>query len=174
MRRIRYSVAASLDGYIAGPHGEFDWIVIDPEIDFATIARDFDTMLLGRKTYEGMRGRQEGPRYMGMRPVVFSNTLDPDEHPDVTIFGSDWRAQLEALRQQPGRDLWLFGGGELFHSLLREGFVDGVEVTLIPVILGEGIPLCPADAGRMTLSLRSHRVYSRTGTVSLEYQVIKT
>ncbi len=83
MRRIRYQVACSLDGYIAGPKGEFEWIVSDPEIDFDAIFDQFDTMLMGRRTYEDLPGGAEA--YAGMETLVFSRTLRPEDHPDVTV-----------------------------------------------------------------------------------------
>ena len=86
MRRLRYSVAASLDGYIAGPNGEFDWIVMDPDIDFAAMYREFDTLLMGRKTYEVMvaMGDEAGPA-LGVPWVVVTRTMEPGRHPELTI-----------------------------------------------------------------------------------------
>jgi dihydrofolate reductase len=84
MRRIRYAVAASLDGYIAGPKGEADWIIMDPEIDFGALFAQFDTILMGRKTFEAMAagGRSEMP---GTKTFVFSRTLRQKDHPGVKI-----------------------------------------------------------------------------------------
>jgi dihydrofolate reductase len=168
MRRIRYSVAASLDGYIAGPQGEYDWIVQDPEIDFAAMFAQFDTFLVGRKTFEAMAG---GPKLNG-KVVVFSRTLRPEDHPGVTIVAGNEREIVEALRREPGKDIWLFGGGELFRSLLDAGLVDSVEVAVIPILLGGGIPLLPSPAPQTKLRLTSRRVYEGSGIVSLEYEVL--
>ncbi len=82
------------------------------------------------------------------------------------------QVRFTELRKQPGKDLWLWGGGELFHSLLGAGLVDGVDVGLIPVLLGEGIPLLPPPGSRTTLKLRKHQIYEKTGTVALEYDVV--
>ena len=140
MRRIRYSVAMSLDGYIAGPNGENDWILMDPDIDINAIYADFDTILVGRGTFEPMvdAGQVSIP---GMKTYVISTTLRPADHPDVTIIGENVNERITALRDESGKDIWLFGGGILFQSLLDAGLVDGVEVGIIPVILGGGIPL---------------------------------
>jgi dihydrofolate reductase len=168
MRRVRFSVAMSLDGYLAGPNGESDWIVIDPDIDFGALMGSFDTMLLGRNTYEAMR-QQGGDRGMsGMRVYVFSRTLLQEECPGV-IVSDDPAGTVTALKAQPGKDIWLFGGGSLFGSLLELGLVDAVEVAIIPVLLGGGIPLLPHPAADARLALRKHRIYEKTGTVSLEY-----
>jgi dihydrofolate reductase len=170
MRRIRYQVAASLDGYIAGPNGEYDWIVMDPEIDFATMMARFDTYLMGRRTYEMMAAGGGGTK-RGVDVWVFSRTLRPEDHPGVTVVADAIEERLRELRSRPGKDIWLFGGGALFRSLLELGQVDDVEVAVMPVLLGGGIPLLPAPAARRMLSLTGHRVYAKTGTVLLEYAV---
>jgi dihydrofolate reductase len=171
MRRVRYSVAMSLDGYIAGPNGEADWIVMDPEIDFKSLMGSFDTILMGRKTFDAARKRGGGGGGMpGMKAIVFSRTLKPKDHPGTTV-SDDPKSTISALKTKPGKDLWLFGGGELFCSLLELGLVDGVEVAVIPVLLGNGIPLLPKAEHRRKLQLRTHRTYAKTGTVWLDYQV---
>ncbi len=170
MRRIRYQVAASLDGYIAGPKGEFDWIIMDPEIDFHAIFSQFDTMLVGRRSFE-LIAKQGGAGMYGMKVVVFSKTLRQKDHPDVTIVSKNVKKTLTALRKQRGKDIWLFGGGLLFRSLLGLGLVDTVEVAIIPVLLGGGIPLLPPPYTPAKLRLTGHRIYQKTGIVSLEYAV---
>ncbi len=168
MRRIRYSVAMSLDGYIAGPHGEFDWIVMDPDIDFAEMFKAFDTALMGRKTFEMAAS---GPPMPGVQTVVVSRSLKPADVPNGTVINEVSKTALDALKAKPGKDIWLFGGGELFRSLLAIGSVDSVEVAVIPVLLGGGIPLLPTPASRAKLVLNSHRLYPKTGTLVLEYGV---
>lgn len=167
MRRVRYQVAMSLDGYIAGPNGEVDWILMDPDIDFAALFRQFDTALIGRRTFEFMAraGRAEMP---GMKLFVFSRTLRQEEHPHVTIIADKAEETVADLRKQTGKDIWLFGGGVLFASLAHAGLVDTVEVAVIPVLLGGGIPLLPSPAKSMSLKLAGHKIY-KSGIVSLEY-----
>ncbi|MBM3738059.1 MAG: dihydrofolate reductase [Acidobacteria bacterium] len=173
MRRVIYGCAMSLDGYIAGPNGEYDWIVMDPDIDFAAMSARFDTFLIGRKTFEAMRRMGTGSTgFAGITEIVYSRTMAEDACPGVTVHADAERSVAE-LRTMPGKDIALFGGGELFRSLLKAGLVDGVEVSLIPVLLGGGIPLLPAPASRAKLKFRGQRVYARTGTVGLEYEIIQ-
>ena len=170
MRRVRYSVAASLDGYIAGPNGEADWIIMDPEIDFGAIYAQFDTVLVGRRTFEPMlqAGRATMP---GMKMFLFSNTLRQQNYPDVTVVNENAGQAVATLRAEQGKDIWLFGGGELFRSLLEAGQVDAVDVAVVPVLLGGGIPLLPSLPKQTRLQLTGHRIYDKSGIVSLEYGV---
>ena len=169
MRQVVYSVAASLDGYIAGPNGESDWIVMDPEIDFSALFGRFDTFLLGRKTYEVTRG-SGGGSMPGTTSYVFSTTLQQADCPGVLV-SDDPAGTVATLKQQSGKDIWLFGGAGLFGSLLGLGLVDRVEVAIIPVILGGGVPLSHDLQRRAELQLIDHRVYPTTGTVSLTYTI---
>jgi dihydrofolate reductase len=171
MRRIRYAVATSLDGFISGPKGEADWIIMDPDIDFSAITKEFDTVLIGRRTYEGMaRGKKKPGAWPGMKTFVFSRTLRQRDYPKVTIVGENAEETASALRAESGKHIWLFGGGLLFHSLLDAGLVDKVEVAVMPVLLGGGIPLFPPPAKQTKLKLVNHKLF-KTGIVALEYAV---
>ena len=171
MRRVRYSVAMSLDGYIAGPKGENDWIVMDPEIDFRALFASFDTVLMGRKTYEAAQQQGGGGGMPGMQAYVISRTLRQAKIQGATV-SDDPTSTVAALKKGAGKDIWLFGGGELFHSMLELGLVDAVEVAIIPVLLGGGRPLLPPGGQRAPLRLMKHRVYEKTGTALLEYTTL--
>jgi dihydrofolate reductase len=160
----------SLDGYIAGPKGEGDWIVMDPEVDFRSLFAGFDTILMGRKTYETIRQQRGDVRTPGMQTFVFSRTLRPADCPGVTV-SHDPERTLQDLAKKPGKDIWLFGGGRLFRSLLELGLVDTVEVSIIPVLLGGGLSVLSHPAKQAKLKLKKYRIYEKTGIVSLEYAV---
>ena len=125
-------------------------------------------MLVGRRTFEIMAraGKVELP---GMKTYVLSKTLQPADCPNVTILGDEQKAA--SLRAESGKDIWLFGGGALFRSLLDARLVDTVELGVIPVLLGGGIPLLPAPANQAKLKLTGHKVYA-SGIVSLQYAIL--
>jgi dihydrofolate reductase len=170
MRKIRYGVAMSLDGYIAGPNGEADWIVSDPEFNFDELWAQFDTLLMGRRTYEAAIARLGKSAMQGRKIVVISRTLQQADHPEATILSELTNERIQALRAQAGRDIWLMGGGEIFRLLLEMHEVDTVEVSIVPILLGGGIALLPHPAQETKLKLSSHKVY-RSGQVSLIYDV---
>ncbi|PYO09791.1 MAG: dihydrofolate reductase [Gemmatimonadetes bacterium] len=169
-RRLRYHVAVSLDGFIAGPNGEYDWIVADPSIDFAALFKEFDTAVMGRKTYELLTAQGGHGAMPGLEVVVFSRTLPAATYPGVRIFNDDPSKIVAALKAKPGRDIWLFGGGILFRSLLDAGLVDTVEVAVIPVLLGAGVPLLPPGA-TTKLVLADQKTLPASGIVALSYSV---
>jgi len=171
-RQLRYQVATSLDGFIAGQKGEYDWIVSDPAIDFAALFSEFDTAVMGRKTYEMMTAQGGHGAIRGLDVIVFSRTLPAKEYPGVRIVNDEPRAVVAALKAQPGRDIWLFGGGSLFRSLLDAGLVDAVELAVMPVLLGAGIPLlAPGSTSAISLVLADQKTLPDSGIVVLAYSV---
>lgn len=169
MRRVRYAVAMSLDGYIAGPQGEADWIEMDPTVDVAAFFKEFyaqfDVAIMGRRTYEVFGGAVEG-----MATYVFSRTLPPGPRNGVTVVGEDGASRLAEMRAQNGKDIWLFGGGALFGSLASTGLVDRVELGVMPVMLGGGRPVITGNTARVQLKLSSCES-SPGGTISMKYDV---
>ncbi len=171
MRQLRYSVAASLDGFIAGPNGEFDWIPMDPEIDFAALYASFSAIVMGRRSYEVYvaTGGGVGP---ALPVYVYSRTL-PEGERDGATFVRDGVAHVRALKAAgEGKPIWLWGGSELFRELAAAKVVDGVDVAVLPIVLGGGIPLMATPGPRLPLRLRAQRLYRTSGILFLEYDVI--
>ena len=172
MRHVLYRVAASLDGFIAGPNGETDWIVPDPTVDFASFYARVDTVLLGGRTYELTLQPGAPPWPADWRVYVCSRTLDPRQGARVEVVSADVEAKVAALRAETGRDIWLFGGGNLFASLLAADLVDDIELAVMPVLLGSGVPLLSPGSPRSQLILRGSNA-SPSGIVNLHYEVVR-
>lgn len=170
MRRVRYQVACSLDGFIAGPNDDFDWITPEPSFDFEGLYAQFDTLLMGRRTYEVVRAT--GENFRGKQVLVASRTFPAGDHPEIEVLGADLEQRIRELRAEAGGDIWLYGGGELFSQLLEWDLVDTVEPAFIPILLGGGIPFLPTPAVRRRLTLVRHHAYP-SGMVLLEYDVQK-
>jgi dihydrofolate reductase len=171
MRQLRYSVAASLDGYIADAHDGFDWIPHDPTVDFVGLFERVDTILMGRRTFETVRSQGASPWKADTRVYVVSTTLSPESAPGVTLVREDPVALASSLRHEPGSgEIWLFGGGQLFATLLGGHQVDAVEVTVVPVLLSGGVPLLAPGIDRTELALTKSKVYP-SGMVMLHYSV---
>jgi dihydrofolate reductase len=170
MRRLRFNVAVSLDGFIARPDGSYDWIVEDPSIDFDALFGEFDTLLMGRKTFEVLRSQGPDGPFREMQKVVVSRTLPAGENGSTTFVCRDVADHVRGMKAGSGRDIWLFGGGELFRYLLDAGLVDTVEVALMPVLLSAGIPMLAAGDSSTRLALKNCETL-QSGIVLLRYDV---
>jgi dihydrofolate reductase len=170
MRPVKYSVATSLDGFIAGPNGEIDWIRPDPALDFAAVYAQFDTALLGRRTYE-LTQRPGAPEWPpGWNIYVFSTTIPASPNPAIRVINTDVGETVARLRRQPGKAIWLFGGGVLFASLLAARQVDELELAVMPVLLGQGVPLLQPGGPPVHLSMLAVRE-SSNGIMRISYRV---
>ena len=175
MRRVRYGVGMSLDGFIADASGRTSFLVSDPTYDSAPFFASIDTVLMGRVTYE--EAVRQGMRaYPGLQNYVVSRTLQPRDFPEVTILGDNVERAVADLRDGTGKDIWLCGGGMLFRTLIAAGLVDTVELGVSPLLLGRpGIPMLAVDPPlreSVRLQLTTHRPLA-SGLLILEYTVQK-
>jgi len=176
MGRIRYNVATSLDGFIASPDGSTDWIIDDKSIDFDALYAQFSVFLMGRKTYEVLL--HHGDPLKGRKResiVVASTTLSADDNPEITVLSGGVVEFARSLKTTAERDIWLMGGGDLAAQLLAAGLVDTIEVGIMPVVIGEGIPMVTGskmgDGGYKLEVERLERLES--GILLVNYNVVQ-
>lgn len=171
MRRLRYSVAATLDGFIADPNGGYDWIIMDEAIDFAAIFDQFDAFVMGRKTWDVSAATEFVDMFAGKEVIVFSNTLKTPPRPGVRIVSSPPADTVRELKRRPGKDIWLYGGGSMFRTLADAGLVDTVEVAIMPVLLSQGVPLLAPGARITGMKLDKCETLPKSGIVMLSYTI---
>ena len=170
-RSIVLSVAVSLDGYIARRDGSVDWLreprFMGPAIDFAGLTRPFDVVPAGRKTLD-VHNLKGGGGMGKMTCYMFSRTKPPGKREGAEYVNRPPSDLARELKAQPGKDIWLMGGGELAREFLREELVDRMGLAFMPVLLSEGIPLFPAGFPQRDWTVASHRGYP-SGIVSVSY-----
>ncbi len=166
MRKIVLNIALSLDGYIAGPKGEFDWLFTDQDYGLKEFFSRIDTALMGRKTYDLMT--RLGGAYPGMKNYVFSRNLPITKKENVVFISEGVLAFAGKLKSEKGKDVWLVGGGELACSFLEADLVDEMILSVHPILLGKGIPLFRESDSRRDFKLLGCQTYS-SGLVQLHY-----
>jgi len=182
MRKVFAFEVVSLDGYYSGPNQEFDWPVVDEEFDEFSLRQlgEVDTLLFGRVTYELMASywptpaaREGDPKTAAamndLPKVVFSRTLDKAGWANSRLLEDDAAEEVTRLKQQPGKDIAIFGSFDLTVSLLRLGLVDELRIMVSPVVLGDGLSLFRTAIERIGLRLLEARPF-RSGNVLLTYQ----
>ena len=170
MRKVILGLAVSLDSFIEGPNGEYDWCFTDQDYGLSDFFKRVDTIFAGRKTYEmslGMEGGGAGfPKF---KEYIFSTTLDKVKD-GATLINGDIKTQVQEIKKEKGKDIWLFGGAGLTTSLLNLGLVDELSLAVHPILLGGGKPLFNNIKDRIKLTLVDTKTFS-TGLVSLTYNV---
>ena len=171
MRKVCYFVANSLDGFISRHDGGVDWLFMDQDYGTADFFASVDVAIMGRKTYDKMQELAPGQSFSPhIRSYVFSRT-PPTKNPDPFQFVNEplepWVANL---RKQPGKDIWLVGGGDLVQQFLSASLVDELGLTVHPRLLGSGVPLFPGPYPEMELVLDRHKKYE-TGLLQVFYSV---
>jgi dihydrofolate reductase len=190
MRKLIYYVASTLDGFIAHEDGSFAGFPWDDEFGADLLAsfpetfpahlrpgqssaadnRLFDTVLMGRRTYEvGLREGISNP-YPTLKQYVFSRSITERPDPDVEIVNERAADVVDALKRQVGKAIWLCGGSDLTTTLFRAGLVDELIIKLNPVVFGSGIPLLRQSVRPTRLALAESKIY-RSGHMRLHYRL---
>ena len=171
MRKIVLQLAVSLDGYIEGPNGEFDWCFTDQDYGMSAFFKRIDSTFMGRKTYELALAMQDEapPGFPKFKEYVFSNTLTEVKE-EVILINGDIKKKVEKIKNEKGKDIWLFGGAELISLLMNLHLVDEIILAVHPVILGSGKTLFSEIKERTWLTLTDHKIYPN-GLVFLMYSV---
>jgi dihydrofolate reductase len=179
-RRIIVYIAASADGYIARPDGDVEWLNRRARLDYgmSKFYPTIDTILWGRKTYDWLlnyykkKGRTKGLFDTKVANYVFSRKPPKQPAHGVTFVSEPVKAFAQRLRATPGKQIWMMGGGELIASFLDAGEIDEFDIHVIPVFIGDGIPLIAPRHRDVPLTLLSQKKY-RDGVVRLRYEVVR-
>ena len=173
MRKLIAGFATSLDGYIEGPNGEYDWIIYDKE-QFKELAKHWkkiDAMFYGRKTYEAVlknSSKEKNNPFAHIKHYVFSNSLAKIEDGFILVNGNT-KEEVTKIKNAPGKDIAIFGGAELACSLINLKLVDELMLAICPVLLGKGKPFFINIAERNYFTLKETKTFS-SGLVSLTYE----
>jgi dihydrofolate reductase len=171
MRKVILGLAISLDGFIEGPNGEYDWCLTDQDYGMSDFFSRIDSIFIGRKSYEFSltMGDAPMPGFPKLTEYVFSNTLK-DVKPHSILIRGDIEKEVKRIKNESGKDIWLFGGASLTTSLLNLRLVDEINLAIHPGILGGGKPLFHDMRERIDLKHVDTKRYS-TGLVSLTYNL---
>ena len=190
MRKIISFMHLSLDGFVAGPNGEMDWIKVDQEI-FDYVGKrigEGDTALYGRVTYQMMEAywptaadkptatkhdREHSKWYSKVHKIVLSKTLKQEGLTNTTIISDHLTNNLNAIKQQPGNEILLFGSPTATHALMQQNLIDGYWLFVNPIILGQGVPLFTGVKDKTNLKLLPTTRQFSCGVTELNYAVNK-
>ncbi|MDF1754462.1 MAG: dihydrofolate reductase family protein [Verrucomicrobiales bacterium] len=167
-RKIILNLCTTLDSYIEGPNGEYDWCFTDQDYGMTEFLSRVDTIFFGRKSYEQLKSSAPDA-FADKRAIVFSRTLKDGEN-GLKVIGEDLEKEVSELLIQPGKDIWLFGGASLVSTLLKMKVVDELMIAVHPLILGKGKPLFTGVDERIHLKLTDTKTYS-SGLVQMFYEV---
>ena len=179
MRKVILDLAVTLDGFIEGPNGEVDWCIMDEEMGFHRFLSEIDTILYGRKSYD-LWGeyipsdtaceyeQQIWALVHSKKKIVFSTTR-AETGKCIQYISHNIEAEIKKLKQESGKDMWLYGGASLISTFINLGLVDEYRLSVHPVVLGTGKPLFEGLQKKASLKLKDVRAYS-SGVVQLKYQ----
>lgn len=179
MKKVILDLATTLDGFIEGPNGEIDWCIMDDDMDFDGFLSSIDTIFYGRKSYDLWGNYQpeenaapaEQQLWKGVHAkdkFVFSSQHREDEN--ATFITSDIIEKVTEIKNQGGKDIWLYGGASLINTFIQNNLVDVYRISVHPVALGTGKPLFEELKERLNLQLIKTNVF-KSGVVQLIYEV---
>ena len=175
MRKVILQLAVSLDCFIEGPNGEFDWCFADDDSDYGMtdFLKRIDAIFIGRKSYELAlsMGGSAPPGFPVLREYVFSNSLDKVDGDRIIVKG-DLAEEVTKIKSEPGKDIWLYGGASFTASLINLGLVDEMALAVHPIILGSGKPLFQHITQRIPLQLINTQTYPG-GLVMMSYHFMR-
>lgn len=172
MRKLVYHIATTLDGYVEGENGALDFFVWEGDhvTDFLEAMKTYDTVLMGRKTYDfGLKQGVSNP-YPTMQTYVFSRTLSESPDANVTLVSDNSVEFVRNLKNAEGGTIWLAGAGSLATTFFEAGLIDEVVIKLNPVLVGSGVPLLSSIGKALPLKLTSSKEYGN-GVLLLQYEV---
>jgi dihydrofolate reductase len=186
MKKLVLFMHTSLDGFVAGPNGEMNWINVKDEIfdEAAKVTGRADTALYGRKTYGMMEGYwptagdqpkaskhdiEHSKWYNSVTKIVISKTMEGTQKPKTKVISHDLAQQIKKIKQGPGKDIVIFGSPSTCHSLMQDNLIDEYILSINPVLLGAGIPLFKGIENLTKLKLRSSKVLD-SAVVLAHYQ----
>jgi dihydrofolate reductase len=172
MRKIILGLGISIDGYIARLDGTFDFLFMPQDFSMAEFFASIDTGIMGRKTYDVSQAVGEGGFGSKIKTYVLSRTLTPGEREGKTFVNVSPQVLVEEIRQRKGKDIWLMGGGEIARDFLKADLVDELHLGVVPVLLGEGLPLFPSGFPQRNFELIENKTFSR-GLISLKYKRVR-
>jgi dihydrofolate reductase len=173
MRKVILGVGISLDGYIARPDGAVDFLFMPKDYSMAAFFASIDTFVMGRKTLDAALRMGGGSGSFGGMPAYVLSRSQPAGERDGLVFTRESPARLvRRIRRRPGKHIWMMGGGELARAFLAADLIDELYLGIVPVLLGEGIPLFPSGFPQRDFRLRENKAYSK-GLIALEYERVR-
>jgi dihydrofolate reductase len=172
MRKVVLGLGISLDGYIARRDGSVDFLFMPKDYSMTPFFKTIDVAIMGRKTYDVAKAMGEGGFGGNLVYYVMSRSLPEGEREGVTFTRETPAGIVARLRKQKGKDIWMMGGGELARDFLREDLIDELQLGVVPVLLGEGIPLFPPDFPQRDFELVENKTYSK-GLIALKYTRVR-
>jgi dihydrofolate reductase len=172
VRKIVLGLGISLDGYIARRDGAVDFLFMPKDYSMGPFFKSIDAAIMGRKTYEVAMKMGGGGFGGSMTSYVLSRSLPPGERDGLIFSSQSPQALVSELRKRKGKDVWLMGGGELAREFLKADLVDELYLGVVPVLLGEGIPLFPSGFPQRNFALIENKTFSK-GLIALKYKRVR-